>query len=147
MPVNRGFLCIAPPREEWLHDRARDSSPTRTYNVRGDVAMKPRTLILRTAGTNCDEPRDSGVVNGANAGDWAWLAAVSAATPGFATGLQQECEVCILPPQSPAICAQHFISAGVSARCGSRQASAGSAPQRTRRSATPKMRATRIGLV
>ena len=106
-----------------------------------------RRSRITLAGTNCDEPRDSGVVNGANAGDWAWLAAVSAATPGFATGLQQECEVCILPPQSPAICAQHFISAGVSARCGSRQASAGSAPQRTRRSATPKMRATRIGLV
>ena len=101
--------------------------------------------MLRKA--NGDESADNGATSDAIEIGFTWLAAVSIAEPESVAGLQQECDVCILPPQLPAICAQHFISAGVSARCGSRQASAGSAPQRTSRIATVRMRATRMGIV
>ena|SRR5438874_3904439 len=98
--------------------------------------------MLRKA--NGDESADNGATSDAIEIGFTWLAAVSIAEPESVAGLQQECDVCILPPQLPAICAQHFISEGVSARCGSRQASAGSTPQRTRRSTTAKMRTARI---
>src|SRR5438094_10290840 len=85
-----------------------------------------------------DDSADKGATGNAIGIGFTWLAAVSIAEPESVAGLQQECEVCILPLQLPAICVQHFISAGVSARCGNRQASAGSAPRGPQGSPTRK---------